>query len=199
MKNNEFFNQLHPVEITMCAEELLEKTKAGSGGKRDLDFVKYLISNGLLKHSAYAFKRTEISMDTDKLLKHYKKMPLESDRHFSCRAAIQEEMVKLGVECIVGADAGDMNILRENSCYDIITDDFTILMDIGLTPARNYFRGLTDLRVQYFMVTNFFDSYMDDIAFSVFSRSQDEDFIRMIQDYEESFKVQTTMPAMQPV
>ena len=51
----------------------------------------------------------------------------------------------LGINTINWVEAGDIKILRSNSNYDIAAEDLSFIIDIGLTPARNFFRGLTDL------------------------------------------------------
>jgi len=72
---------------------------------------------------------------------------------------------QLGIDVVPGTDVGNMNILRANANYDIAAKDLSFIMDIGFTPARNFFRGLTDTRVKYYLVTTYFDDYMDDIIF----------------------------------
>lgn len=81
-----------------------------------------------------------------------------------------------------------MSILRSSSNYDIVFQDFSTIIDIGLTPARNFFKGLTDLRAGSYLVTSYFDDYMDDIVFSVFTRSSDKDFVEAVKDYQDGFK-----------
>jgi hypothetical protein len=62
-------------------------------------------------------------------------------------------------------------------------------VDIGLTPARNFFRGLTDLKVKYYLITTYFDDYIDDIRFGLFKRSDDSSFINAVKDYEEEYNL----------
>jgi len=97
----------------------------------------------------------------------------------------------LGVNTLNWVEAGNINILRSNSNYDIAAEDLSFIADVGLTPARNFFRGLTDLRVKLYLVTNYFDDYIDDIIFEVFKRGDDNRFIDAVRDYEEGYKLYT--------
>jgi len=142
----------------------------------------------LLYQKEVFLKRTNVGINEEYYLEHYKKMSYESDRHFLCRTIIQDELKRLGFETFSDMSVGDMNILRSNSNYDIVTTDFSTIIDVGLTPARNYFRGLTDLRVRNYLITTYFDDYMDDIIFGCFTRSNDDDFIVAVKDYQEGFK-----------
>jgi hypothetical protein len=85
-------------------------------------------------------------------------------------------------------DVGNMDILHSNSNYDIVTEDFSTLIDIGLTPARNFFRGLTESRVRAYMLTNYFDDYTDNIIFNVFTKTNEQYFFEAVRDYEEGSK-----------
>ncbi|HOP92106.1 MAG TPA: hypothetical protein PLP24_01880 [Acetivibrio thermocellus] len=98
-------------------------------------------------------------------------------------------MDKLGIDVVPGTDVGNMNILRANANYDIAAKDLSFIMDIGFTPARNFFRGLTDTRVKYYLVTTYFDDYMDDIIFCCLKRADDEAFLDAVKDYEDGFKM----------
>ena len=62
---------------------------------------------------------------------------------------------------------------------------------MGLTPARNFFRGLTDPRVKYYLISTFFDDYMDDIILGLFKRSDDTSFIDAVRDYEDGYRLYT--------
>ena len=169
---------------SVTLEHILGNSKADSGGRRDVDFLKYLIDNKILLLMEAIMKRNKIGLPEVFYLDKYKKANFESSRHFLCRAMLQEELENLGIETTPFIDVGDMNILHENSNYDIVTTDLTVAIDIGLTPARNYFRGLTDKRMQIYLLTAFFDDYMDDIVFSAFSRADDARFFECIKEYE---------------
>ncbi|HHV98500.1 MAG TPA: hypothetical protein GXX36_02825 [Clostridiaceae bacterium] len=171
-------------ENSVTLEHILDNSKADSGGRRDVDFLKYLIDNKALLLREAIMKRNKIGLPEVYYLDKYKKANFESSRHFLCRTMLQEELENLGIETMPFTDVGDMNILHENSNYDIVTTDLSATIDIGLTPARNYFRGLTDKRVQIYLITAFFDDYMDDIVFSAFSRTDDTRFFECIKDYE---------------
>jgi len=171
-------------ENPITLEHILGNSKADSGGRRDVDFLKYLIDNNVLLLREAVLKRKKIGLPEVYYLDKYKKANFESSRHFLCRSMIQEELENLGIETMSFMDVGDMSVLHENSNYDIITSDLSAAIDIGLTPARNYFRGLTDKRVQVYLITTFFDDYMDDIVFSAFSRADDVRFFESIKDFE---------------
>jgi len=171
-------------ENPLTLEHIIDNSKADSGGRRDVDFLKFLVDNKILILKEAVLKRKKIGLPEIYYLDKYKKINFESSRHFLCRAMIQEELDNLGIETMSFTDAGDMSILHENSNYDILTSDFGAAIDVGLTPARNYFRGLTDKRMQIYLITTFFDDYMDDIVFSAFSRADDSRFFECIKDYE---------------
>jgi len=175
--------------ISVSLDNVLDNSKAASGGERDVSFLKYLVDSKLLVCSEAILKRTSTAINQDYYNERYKKMHTESDRHYICRVAIQEELFKLGIETLHGMDMGNMNILRSSSNYDIITVDLSTIIDIGLTPARNYFRGLTDINVKSYLITTYFDDYMDDIIFYVFSRSNDDNYLNALKDYEDCYKM----------
>lgn len=182
------FNTTKAREISVTLDNILDNSKASSGGHRDVNFLKYLIDNRLLNVSEVTLKRTKESFDEEFFKETYKKMSYESDRHYLCRASIQEELKKLGIKTSVGLDVGNMGILRANCSYDIVSSDFSLIIDIGLTPARSYFRGLTDLRVQHYLLSPYFDDYMDEIIFANFSRISRNAFLEAMKDYQEGFK-----------
>ncbi|MDP4092658.1 MAG: hypothetical protein Q8920_04785 [Bacillota bacterium] len=183
MKNLTFGDMLEFRENTMTLDYIAEKSKASSGGQRDLNFLKYLVDNNILKLTEAVMKRSDVNLTDECLLEHYKKMKYESERHFLCRTAIQEELKKIGIASFEGMGLGNMDILRANSTYDITIEDFSAAIDIGLAPARNYFRGLTDLRLRHYYITPFFDEYMDEVIFNVFTRVDDNTFIGAVKDY----------------
>ncbi|MFZ5989004.1 MAG: hypothetical protein ACOYWZ_18020 [Bacillota bacterium] len=180
-------------EISVSLENILQNSKASSGGERDVNFFRFLLDNNLLSREERILKRTVIDFKEEYYEDRYVKMSHESSRHYLCRTTIQDELEKLGINTISSTDVGDMNILRSNSNYDIAASDLSFIMDIGLTPARNFFRGLTDLRVKYYLITTYFDDYMDDIIFALFRRTNDSTFIDAIKDYEDSFKTYTSV------
>ena len=184
-----FYDKLHSRNTTITLEHVLENAKADSGGERDLSFLNYLLENGLLGEEELLLKRTIIGMSETYYTDKYVKVSHESSRHFLCRASIQEELEKMDFETIADLGVGNMDILRSNSNYDIVTTDFSAIIDIGLTPARNFFRGLTDLKVKDYLITSYFDDYMDDIIFRCFYRIKDSEFIDAVKDYEEGFKL----------
>ncbi|MCX7710292.1 MAG: hypothetical protein N2484_10650 [Clostridia bacterium] len=188
MKNSHLVDQLMKRDVSITLTHVLDNSKAASGGERDVNFLKFLIDNKLLVQSEGILKRSKLDAPEEYYLENYKKFHFESDRHFLCRTIIQDELKSLGIDSMSSMDIGNMDILRANSNYDIVTGDFSAIIDIGLTPARNYFRGLTDLRVKNYLITSYFDDYMDDIIFSVFTRSSNEDFLEALKDYEEGFK-----------
>lgn len=173
-------------EVT--AENILNNSKASSGGERDVNFLKYLLSNKLLRMEEAVLKRTEAGINKEYYLERYKKTRYESDKHFLCRAIIQDELKKLGLDTLSGLDIGNMEILRVNSSYDIVSKDFQTIIDVGLTSARNYFRGLTDVRVKTYLIASYFDDYIDDIKFTAFTRIDDKLFLNAVKDYIEGFK-----------
>jgi hypothetical protein len=63
------------------------------------------------------------------------------------------------------------------------------LIDIGLTPARNYFRGLTEPRSKNFLITAYFDDYMDNIIFSCFTKINETSLLDAVREYVEGFKM----------
>lgn len=176
-------------EAEVSLQHMLDNSKAESGGERDVNFLKYLVDNKLLIYREAFLKRSLLNKDEEYYKENYKKAKYESDRHFLCRTMVQEELKNIGVPTMNSINIGDMSVLRANSCYDIVTNDLTAIIDIGLTPARNYFRGLTDSRVKLFLISTYFDDYMDDILFSVFARGSDEHFFNAVKDYEEGFKL----------
>ncbi len=188
MKNSTLLDNLSQREASITLEHILDNSKAASGGQRDVNFLRFLLDNGILVRTEASMKRSFLNFSEEYYHEKYKKLHLESDRHFLCRTAIQEEFKRFGIETLADIAAGDMNILRADGNYDLVTADFGTLIDIGLTPARNYFRGLTDLKVRNFLITTYFDDYMDDIVFAVFSRKDDQGFLEAIKDYQEGFK-----------
>lgn len=179
---NEFLLE-RPLEITL--EHLFSNLKVNSGGEQDTHFLKYLIDHQLLNLHEAVLKRTTVGTPEEYYLERYKKMSLESDRHYYCRAVIQEEFARRGISSMSSMNVGNMSLLRANSCYDIVTDDLSILVDVGLTPARNFFRGLTDTRTKVFLVTAFFDEYMDDIIFASFTRNKEKEFLDAVHRHEK--------------
>lgn len=188
MKQSKLFEKLEIRESTLTLKHVLDNSKADSGGERDVNFIGFLIDNRLLERGEAALKRTSIGTPEEYYLERYKKMSYESDRHFLCRTIIQDELKRLEIDTFAGLNIGNMNVLRANSSYDIVTADFSTIIDVGLTPARNYFRGLTDLRIRSFLLTTYFDDYMDDITFFTLNRKNDDYFIDAVKDYEEGFK-----------
>lgn len=182
------YKHLNFREISVTGEHLFDNTKADSGGNRDLHFLHFLLSEGTLRQREALLKRTAIGVPEELYLDKYKKMSHESDQHFLCRAPIQEELFKMGIQTYAGMGVGNLQILRENSHYDIVLDDFSAILDIGLTPARNFFRGLTDLRVKSYLVTTYFDEYMDDIVFSIFERADDQRYLEAVKDFIEGYQ-----------
>ncbi|MCX8130274.1 MAG: hypothetical protein N3I35_09270 [Clostridia bacterium] len=178
-------------DISISLKHVLDNSKADSGGERDINFLNYLVENKLVIMSEAVLKRSATDIVEEYYLERYKKMNYESDRHFLCRTVIQDELQKLGIKTLSDIEAGNFDILRSSSNYDIVLEDFSAIIDVGLTPARNYFRGLTDLKVKHYLLTSYFDDYMDDIIFSVFSRSNDNDFLEAVRDYQEGFKLYT--------
>jgi hypothetical protein len=174
-------NELYLVHI-------LENAKADSGGERDINFLKFLVRTNLLKVNEMVLKRKIFDLSEDYYYGKYSKANLESNRHFLCRAIIEEELRNSGIKTYAGVDVGNMDILHSNSNYDIVTEDFGTLIDIGLTPARNFFRGLTEPRVRAYMLTNYFDDYTDNIIFNVFTKTNEQYFFDAIRDYEEGSK-----------
>jgi len=183
--------KLNRINSTVSIEDIIDSSKADSGGSRDVNFLKFLLDNKILIREEAIFKRTITDYKESYFQKNYKKASFESTRHYLCRALIQEELMLLGIKTSNWVEIGDINILRANSNYDIAADDLSFIIDIGLTPARNFFRGLTDLRVKYYLTTNYFDDYIDDIIFVLFKRSDDNTFIDAVKDYEEGFRLYT--------
>lgn len=189
MDSDILMKKLNRVNSTVSVENILDSTKAASGGERDLNFLKYLVDNKLLLQEEVIFKKTITDFSESRFQKKYKKSSYESSTHYLCRSLIQEELALLGINNSSWVEAGSINILRANSNYDIAANDLSFVIDVGLTPARNFFRGLTDLRVKFFLVTNYFDDYIDDIIFELFRRSDDNAFIEAVKDYEEGYKL----------
>lgn len=197
MNKSELVRNLKHRSVEVTFENILDNSEAHSGGERDVNFLKFLVDNRLLILTEASLKRTDITINEEYYLERYKKLNYESDRHFLCRAVIQEELKKKRINTYSGVAVGNMDILRANSNFDIVAEDFSALIDVGLTPARNYFRGLTDLKVKNYLLTTYFDDYMDDIIFSVFTRANDDDFINTVRDYEEGFKLYAPNPQEQ--
>ncbi len=194
MNNSALINKLGKREFNVTLDNILDNSKANSGGDRDLNFLKYLVDSDLLVISEAVLRRTEMDFAEEYYLERYKKINFETDRHFLCRTIIQEELKKLEINTISDIAVGNMDILRANSNYDIVTEDFTALLDIGLTPARNYFRGLTDLKIKNYLITTYFDDYIDEVIFGVFSRNNDLEYLNAVKDYEEGFKIYIPSP-----
>lgn len=174
---------------TVSLENILDNSRADSGGDRDINFLNFLLDNKLLIQEELVLKRTIIDFKEDFFENKYKKTNYESTRHYLCRALIQDELMLLGINTSNSVEVGDMKILRSSSNYDIVADDLSFISDVGLTPARNFFRGLTDLRVKFYLITTYFDDYMDDIIFGLFKRNNDTSFIDAIRDYEDGYKL----------
>lgn len=176
-------------DISVSFDNVLDVAKASSGGQRDVNFLKFLVDSKLLVQEEAILARTITDFKEETYMQKYKKMRDESTRHYLCRAILTEELDKLGIDVVPGTDVGNMNILRANANYDIAAKDLSFIMDIGFTPARNFFRGLTDTRVKYYLVTTYFDDYMDDIIFCCLKRADDEAFLDAVKDYEDGFKM----------
>jgi hypothetical protein len=182
--NTTLTNEFLIKDPEVSLKHILDNSRAESGGEKDVKFLEYLIEAKALLFKETVLKRKQPHHNEEYYKERYKKAKYESDRHLICRAVIHEELKEIGISTVSSVNIGDMNILRSNSCYDIASADFSILIDIGYAPARNYFRGLTDLRVKYYMLSPFFDDYMDDIRFSVFMRGSEKRFLDMVGDYE---------------
>lgn len=189
MESSILVKKLNSMQSNTDFSHILDLSKADSGGSRDINFLKLLVDNKLLTYKETVLKRSTTGISESFYKENYVKMNFESNRHFLCRSVIQEELKRLDIDTISGIDVGNMEVLRTNSNYDIITNDFSALIDVGLTPARNYFRGLTDLKVKNYLITSYFDDYIDDIIFFNFSRTDDDLFINAVKDYEEGFKL----------
>lgn len=189
MESDTLMKKLNRRNSTVSLENILDNSKADSGGDRDINFLKLLLDNKLLLQEEVILKRTIIDFKESFFHEKYKKANHESTRHYLCRALIQDELTLLGINTSNSVEVGNMNILRLSSNYDIAADDLSFIADVGLTPARNFFRGLTDLRVKYYIITTYFDDYMDDIIFGLFTRSDDTSFIDALRDYEEGYKL----------
>lgn len=187
MQNSRLMDILVNHDVSVSLDNILQNSKASSGGSRDVSFLRSLLDNRQLMASEAILKRSSSDIPEEYYHENYKKLNMESDRHFLCRAIIQDELKKLGVETMVSVDLGEMNILRENSCYDVVLSDFSAAIDIGLTPARNFYKGLTDLRVKNYLITNYFDDYIDDIVFFVLSRNDDKAFIDAVKEFQATF------------
>lgn len=197
MENSNLIKKLGTREISVTLDNILDNSKANSGGERDLNFLNYLIESGLLILTEAVLVRTKTDFAEEYYLERYKKINYETDRHFLCRTIIQDELLRMGIPTISDISVGNMDILRSNSNYDIVTEDFSAVIDIGLTPARNYFRGLTDLKVRNYLITSYFDDYIDEIIFGIFTRSNDKDYLDAVKDYEEGFKLFVPNPPEQ--
>lgn len=191
MKNDILMKKLIKSQTSVSLENILDNSKAESGGDKDINFLMYLLNNGLIVREEVILKRTIKDFKERTFEEKYKKTNYESTRHFLCRALIQDELMLLGINTSSSVEVGNMEILRTSSNYDIVSDDLSFIADVGLTPARNFFRGLTDLRVKYYLITTYFDDYMDDIIFTLFKRSEDNLFLSAVRDYEEDFKLFT--------
>ena len=191
MKNDILMKKLIKIQTSVSLENILDNSKAKSGGDKDINFLMFLLNNGLIVREEVILKRTITDFKERTFEEKYKKANYESIRHFLCRALIQDELMLIGINTSSSVEVGDMKILRTSSNYDIVSDDLSFIADIGLTPARNFFKGLTDLRVKYYLITTYFDDYMDDIAFTLFKRSEDNLFLSAVRDYEEDFKLFT--------
>lgn len=171
---------------TMPFDRILNVSKANSGGDEDYNFLKSLYDNKLINHTEGILKRSVNNLDEEYFIKKYTKQTFESINHYLCRTIIQEELHNLDINTFSSVEMGNLNILSSNANYDIVTENYDVLIDIGFTPARNYFKGLTDLRVQYYMMVNFFDDYDDDIIFSIFTRADDNKFLDSVKLYTDS-------------
>lgn len=185
---DKLIKSVHTREISTSIENILDNSKAESGGEQDLSFLWNLINSKLLEAEEIVLKRTVPDINEEYYQEKYRKMNYESTRHYLCRATIQEELKKLGINNTCCVDVGNMDILRSNSSYDIAADDLSFIIDVGLTPARNYFKGLSDIRVRYFLVTSYFDDYMDDIVFFALRRTNDELFLNELRAYKEEYR-----------
>lgn len=176
-------------DISVSFDNVLDNARASSGGERDVNFLKFLMDNKLLLQKEAYLTRTNIDFREETYMNKFKKMNHESTKHYLCRAILMEELEKFGIDTMPGEDAGNMNILRSSASYDITARDLSFVMDIGLTPARNFFRGLTDTRVKYYLITTYFDDYMDHIIFCCLKRTNDKAFLDAAKDYEDGFKI----------
>ncbi|WP_010244042.1 hypothetical protein [Acetivibrio cellulolyticus] len=191
MESDILMKKLTKRETTVSLENILDNSKADSGGDRDIHFLDFLLDNKLILQEEVILKRTIRDFKEDIFGEKYKKANYESTRHFLCRALIQDELALLDITTSSSTEVGNMYILRSSSNYDIVANDLSFIADIGLTPARNFFKGLTDIRVKYYLITTYFDDYMDDIVFTLFKRSNDTLFIDAVKDYEEGYKLYT--------
>ncbi|MDQ2086102.1 hypothetical protein RBH29_06600 [Herbivorax sp. ANBcel31] len=183
MLNNLLMEKLISRDASVTMENVLCNSKSSSGGEEDLNFLKCLIDNKLLEQEEKILKRTNIDFNEALYEEKYPKMKYESSRHYFCRAIIQDELQKLGISTTYGSEAGNLNILRTSSNYDITAEDLSFLIDIGLTPARNYFKGLTDFKVKNYLISTYFDDYMDEIIFCSLKRNDDESFLEAVKNY----------------
>ncbi|TYQ15531.1 UNVERIFIED_CONTAM: hypothetical protein Cloal_1998 [Acetivibrio alkalicellulosi] len=188
MLSNLLDTKLTKREASVTMENVLFNSKSESGGKQDVNFLNDLISEKLLIQEEFILKRTNIDFREELYEEIYPKVSHESSRHYFCRAIVQEELKKLAIDTTYDTQAGDMSILRSSSIYDIAANDMSFLIDIGLTPARNYYKGLTDLKVKYYLISTYFDDYMDEIIFCSLKRTNDTSFINSVRNYEESFR-----------
>ena len=178
---------------SVTLDNILDNSKAASGGKRDVSFLNYLVDNNIIKVEEAVLTRSQLDLPEEYYYEKYKKKIGETDRHFLCRAIIQDELHRIGIESYSETGLGDMGILRANSNYDLVDLGFSFAIDIGLAPARNYFRGLTDLRIKHYLITPFFDDYIKDVIFGVFSRINDKDFTDAVKDYVQGIAVNPMM------
>ncbi|MDK2799636.1 MAG: hypothetical protein PWP27_1367 [Clostridiales bacterium] len=197
LQNSKLLSKLEVKNISVTLEHILDNSKANSGGEKDVNFLKKLVADETLLLTQAILKRTALDINEEYYLERYKKINFETDQHFLCRTIIQDELKRMGIDTDHSVSVGDMNILHTNSNYDIVTDDFSVLIDVGLTPARNYFRGLTDLRVKNYLITTYFDDYIDDIIFAVFTRANDERFVQAVKHYEMHAGVYSTQDVSQ--
>jgi len=175
-------------DISVSFDNVLDVAKASSGGQRDVNFLKFLVDSKLLVQEEAILARTITDFKEETYMQKYKKMRDESTRHYLCRAILTEELDKLGID-VVPDRRRKHEHTSANANYDIAAKDLSFIMDIGFTPARNFFRGLTDTRVKYYLVTTYFDDYMDDIIFCCLKRADDEAFLDAVKDYEDGFKM----------
>ncbi len=193
MESDILMKKLIERHTTVSFENVLDNSRADSGGDVDVNFLYVLLDNNLLLKEEVILKRTITDFKEEVIATRYKKQNHESIRHFLCRALIQDELMHLGIKTSASVEVGNMNILRSNSNYDIAADDLSFIADIGLTPARNFFRGLTDPRVKYYLITTYFDDYMDEVIFTKFKRSDDNLFLDAVRNHEEAYKIYPTV------
>lgn len=106
MKTNKFFDKLIFRDISVSLQHILDNSKADSGGQRDVNFLRYLLDSKLLQTSEAVFKRSSPDIAEEYYLTKYKKESYESQKHFLCRAVIQEELEKLGIKTLFWSRGG---------------------------------------------------------------------------------------------